>query len=285
MRFLDTQELHSDMALAVASLSGTVSTPHLKHRFFTLIPELQGVALDVSEDEYLTEFCGTSILGFLKQKEVFRPADLNPNNFFDAMRQAQISAQLTEANRLILDADANLHLLLNRLLATVAVFDIANKEIEGGSVSGCIGMVYLCPKEDWDVTFYAEMLVHEYVHNRLFLDDMVNGLFPDLSLLKHPEAQVTSTIRRTKREYDKSFHAACVSCALAYFYDKLGDQTKTEEFILPVEQTLRELEEVDKNLRGRGLEIITDHARGIRDSLCSFLQSNGLFKPLRNSRT
>ena len=261
------------MTLAVASLSNSVDTPRLKHRFLTLIHELQGVALAVSEDEYLMEFRGTSILEFLKQKEVFGPADLNANNFFDASRQAQISVQLAEADRLILNADANLHLLLNRLLATVAVFDIANKEIEGGSVSGCIGMVYLCPKEDWDTTFYAEMLVHEYVHNRLFLDDMVNGLFPDLSLLKHPDAQVTSTIRRTKREYDKSFHAACVSCMLAYFYDRLGDQAKVEEFIFPVEQTLRELDEVDRHLQGRGLNVITDHARTIRDSLYGFLRS------------
>lgn len=83
---------------------------------------------------------------------------------------------------------------------------------------------------------------------------------------------MTSSIRKTRREYDKSFHAACVSVTLARFYRAIGDNDrKVEAFLDPLTQTVNELNEVDARLLDRGTPIITEHARAIQHDLTKFV--------------
>lgn len=152
----------------------------LRTAFFSLVTRLQGLELPAGHATFSIDFHSASVLNYLKNQKVFTEVDLKPWSFFSDKDRAHVERCLLEANQLILDSDPILHGLVNKLIAAATPFDILNQKIEGGSVSGCIGMVYLCPKHDWKPTFYAEMLVHEYVHNRLFVDGMVNGIFPDL---------------------------------------------------------------------------------------------------------
>jgi hypothetical protein len=86
----------------------------------------------------------------------------------------------------------------------------------GGSVSNCIGWIWLSPAADWDEHEYLENLVHEYTHNVLFLEEMVHTLFSvDAEQMARPENQVVSAIRRVPRFFDQAYHAAAVAIVLA----------------------------------------------------------------------
>lgn len=272
IRYLDPAILHDNMVQAVGAFPDRTSARGTKVRFLDVATSLQGVRLKYVEDDYIVDFeCGP-VLDVLRHHKVLVRDDLKERSFFGADEAAAIKKHFSAANQLIERAAPHLLALIRRLIGTYAIYDIRNRDIEGGSVSGCIGMVYLCPDSSWDTEFLAEMMVHEYVHNALFLDDMVAGIFPDLLLLKDKEAQVTSSVRRTRREYDKSFHAACVSSALAYFYHQLGNSEKSRQFLDPLDLTVRELNEVDQRLLDRGDNVITDVARGIKKDLTDFMR-------------
>lgn len=88
----------------------------------------------------------------------------------------------------------------------------------GGSVSNAIGWVWLSPQADWVAHDYSENLIHEYTHNVLFLEEMVNTLFSvSASVMAQPENRVVSAIRRVPRFFDQTYHAAAVAIVLAEF--------------------------------------------------------------------
>ncbi len=88
----------------------------------------------------------------------------------------------------------------------------------GGSVSNAIGWIWLSPHADWTAGEYSENLIHEYTHNVLFLEEMVNTLFSvSASVMAEPENRVVSAIRRVPRFFDQTYHAAAVAIVLAEF--------------------------------------------------------------------
>ncbi|THH34534.1 aKG-HExxH-type peptide beta-hydroxylase [Neolewinella litorea] len=113
---------------------------------------------------------------------------------------------------------------------------------DGGSVSSRVGMIWLSPKEHWTDVNWADNLLHEFVHNCLFLEDMVNTIFPySASRMAEDDALVVSAIRRTKRGYDKSYHAAFVAYALVEFYEKLGRFDKAKSLLIPLFPSLNDM--------------------------------------------
>ncbi|WP_156897976.1 aKG-HExxH-type peptide beta-hydroxylase [Delftia sp. HK171] len=88
----------------------------------------------------------------------------------------------------------------------------------GGSVSNAIGWIWLSPQADWTIEEYSENIIHEYTHNVLFLEEMVNTLFSvSASVMAEPENRVVSAIRRVPRFFDQTYHAAAVAIVLAEF--------------------------------------------------------------------
>lgn len=88
-------------------------------------------------------------------------------------------------------------------------------EYSGGSVSSRIGWIWMSPQQGWDVSDYLENLIHEYVHNALFLEEMVHTLFSTSGAnMAAPENRIVSAIRRVPRYFDQAFHAAGVALVL-----------------------------------------------------------------------
>jgi hypothetical protein len=82
-----------------------------------------------------------------------------------------------------------------------------------------MGAIWLGLDPNDEISDYAALILHEYVHQCLFLEDMVRSIFiggkTDLAV---PDALVTSALRRTPRGYDKSFHSAFVAVTLSRLY-------------------------------------------------------------------
>ncbi|KPC70343.1 hypothetical protein ADL26_17745 [Thermoactinomyces vulgaris] len=118
-------------------------------------------------------------------------------------------------------------------------------------------------------------MYHEFIHNSLFLDDMVNTIFPDTEVLGTEDALVTSSILKWKRPLDRSFHSAAVAIALSHFYTMLGDTKKAQSYLPSVEQTVEELNSKTKYLGEQGVLTLNqmNHFLKARDyeSLSKFL--------------
>lgn len=134
-----------------------------------------------------------------------------------------------------------------------------DKEVGAASRSDCLGVTFLNPQPDWQLQDYAECILHESIHQSIFLDDMINAIYlcPPLEMARE-DALITSAIRKTKRPYDLSFHSACVSATIIDFNTKLGMSKN-----VPIQRhslliTLNELRLKEKYLTERGKKILSE---------------------------
>ncbi len=182
---------------------------------------------------------------------------------------------LNDAKTLLARRLPDLYSLMTQVVATVGIYRIPQRD--GGSVSSNIGFIWLSPKPDWTVEFCAEMLVHEFVHNVVFLEDMVRGIMPIPELLEQEEALTISAIRQTRRPYDKSFHSACVTVGIMYYYNMIGRMQNADLHLEPLKRTVEELCASEQNFRCKGQELLTDNGRRILDELSQFTREPDYF--------
>lgn len=129
----------------------------------------------------------------------------------------------------------------------------------GGTVSSRIGLIWLSPSKDWSDDEWLENLIHEFVHNALFLEDLVHCIFSTGSArLEEPDALATSAIRQVKRGYDKSYHSAFVSQAIVEYYLALGQAKKAASFIFPLVVCVEDLAKNTKLVSEHGKELLTN---------------------------
>jgi hypothetical protein len=127
--------------------------------------------------------------------------------------QAALCRTLNTLSQVFPATSASLHKVIRHVI-------FAGREgYTGGTVSNRIGLIWLAPKPEWTDYTWLENLVHEFVHNAIFVEDMVYRLLvAGGDRLEQPDALAISAIRQTKRGYDKAYHSAFVSYTLAEMY-------------------------------------------------------------------
>lgn len=271
MRFLNSNRVLSNMQLATNYLAGKqIVTKSLKEAFIEAMNIVQSTTIHTHSDDIFVEFDNPDLVNFLVEKTVFSPEDVADGAYLlQEGDRSHIYQNIQAAKSLIAQVDPNLHRLITTLIGSVAVYRIADRD--GGTVSCCIGLIWISPTQDWEVDYYAEMLVHEFVHNSVFVEDMVHGIMPNPELLEREEGLTTSVIRKTQRPYDKAFHSACVGAGIMYFYHAMGNDTKAEGYIPAMQRTIGELYKHDRVLHETGLEVLTDNGREIVSELQQFI--------------
>ncbi|MDQ3724897.1 MAG: HEXXH motif-containing putative peptide modification protein [Actinomycetota bacterium] len=174
-------------------------------------------------------------------KELLDSDPLPPEWRFEPADQERIHREASEALDEIAVLDPDLH---RNLQTVVAGFIFARRpKLEGGSISALTGPIWLDPADDWTIDTYVENMVHEYVHQCLFLDEMVNTIFAKFSIeeMSTPDALVTSTILKRRRPYDKAYHSAFVAHVIAQFYIVRGLEEKAREYLESTRSTADEL--------------------------------------------
>jgi hypothetical protein len=168
-----------------------------------------------------------------------------------------VEEKIAGALSLIREVDADTFGSINTLIGT---FLLARLEgFEGGSISSLIGAIWIALGPDRPVEDFAELIVHESVHNALFLEDMVHGVFVDgEARLGEEDALVTSAILRIPRGYDKAFHSAVVSVVLAELDQRLGRADKAASSLEPLLATLTGLREKADMLTDNGRRVLTE---------------------------
>lgn len=87
----------------------------------------------------------------------------------------------------------------------------------GGSVSSAPGVVWCAHRRDWSEEDIAEFLVHELVHNLIFIDERVHRHYIDPFVLSRDENCALSAVLGKRRPLDKAFHSAIVAYEICAF--------------------------------------------------------------------
>ncbi|UWE02250.1 aKG-HExxH-type peptide beta-hydroxylase [Laceyella sacchari] len=251
-----------------------ISEENRKRLFFDVINTLQSSSIPNKPNGIHMQFDNEALTNLIVKSTMLSPEDVaDGKHLFNDEEREMIQYKMEKALDLIKILHPNLHYLMTQLIGTLYFI---KKEGNGGdSVSSLIGLIWLNPQPDWTVIDYAECMYHEFIHNSLFLDDMVNTIFPDTEVLGTEDALVTSSILKWKRPLDRSFHSAAVAIALSHFYTMLGDTKKAQSYLPSVEQTVEELNSKTKYLGEQGVLTLNqmNHFLKARDyeSLSKFL--------------
>jgi hypothetical protein len=270
MRFLNTRRVLSNMKLTALCLNGVpASTLRLKSDFIRALNRSQSMLLESVPNDLYLEFDNPGLVNRLIERTVFSPLEVMDDvHLVQGNDRDELTNLLNEARTLLSSELPDLYFLMTQVVATVALYRIPRRD--GGSVSSNIGLIWLSPKPDWTVEYCAEMLVHEFVHNVVFLEDMVRGIMPTPELLERDEALSISAIRQTRRPYDKSFHSACVTVGIMYFYNMIGRTRDANKHFEPLKRTVEELCASEQRLRSLGQELLTNNGREILEELSRF---------------
>jgi hypothetical protein len=273
MRFLDGKRILSNIWAVTYHLTGQdYPLSRIKEPFIAALSRAQRSHLRTLERDVYIDFDDPQLVstcvrcGLLKQDEVDEQRHLLPHDLRKDYR-----AKITDALDLVNRLDPHLRVLIGQLIGSIACYRIPDSE--GGSVSSCVGFIYLSPRPEWPTTYYSELLVHEFVHNSVFLEDMVHNIFPNHQLWTDEDAMVTSAIRKTRRGYDKSYHSACVAIGLMYFHHLLGNEEAAVQHLEPLRRSIDELIESDQRLRSCGKVVLSDNGRTMLDDMQKFAET------------
>lgn len=283
MRFLDRRRVISNMRLAVTHLTGmSVPDLRLKEAFIDAMSAAQSTSIKSQADDLYLEFDNPDLVARLVERTVFSEREVaGQAHLLNSEERAQCFKTVEAAKDLLAKAAPDLYYLVTQVIGSVAAYKIPERD--GGSVSCCIGLIWLSPRPEWTAMHFAEMLVHEFIHNSVFLEDMVRGIMPTPSLLEHQDALSVSAIRRTRRPYDKAFHSACVAAGIMYYYMSIGRTADAEIHFDALRRTVVDLHDRDRALRARGLDLLTGNGRQLLDELRQFVTGGPNYQLLTNA--
>lgn len=275
MRFLNSQRVLSNVRIATAHLRGSPApAEELKQSFIAALNRAQSMNLRAITNNFYLEFENPELVRTLVDRTVFSVEETSNNaHLFSVSERQSVETLVEAAKRLLQMKGPELYNLMTQVIGTIAAYRIPQRD--GGSVSCCIGLIWLSPGPEWTIEYCAEMLVHEFIHNSVFLEDMVRGIMPTPALLEHEDALAISAIRQTRRPYDKAFHSACVAAGLMYFYHLIGKDVEANRYLIPLRQTIFDLTDRYNLLSSKGSQLLTENGRQLLAELSQFI-ANGV---------
>lgn len=244
-------------ATAVVDHVGTFRGIPLRNAFLKSVMSLQRHSLKAGIDsaEPLLSF-GASELSredSVAIAHLMSVRELPPDWRYSTEERQAITRSMTDGIELVRSADVR---YATNIRTFVGSFLFARGgSFLGGSVSDSIGTIWLAPPPNgWTPEKYGENVVHESIHQALFLDDLVRCIFPLSASEMEDRGRVTSAVLKRKRGYDKAFHSAYVALGIADYYRRLGLPWASE---LPaLRRTIDEL--LDPDLAG---SMLSSHGR------------------------
>jgi len=209
-------------------------------------------------DRPMVTFSNTRAVADFIGREAWNPADTDHNrHLFPSSQQANLVRLVEQAFTMISRVSDDLTELID---LTIGELFLARKEGHGGgSISSAVGLIWLNPGAKWDPWTTGENIVHEWIHNMLFLADMVDPVF-SASYLKLGEksSHVTSAILHRKRPFDRSYHSAAVAAGLVFLRDTAGDTQNADRLVAPALRTVKGLKDRQDLLTQSGVDLLEE---------------------------
>ena len=128
-----------------------------------------------------------------------------------------VAFEMDRGLELLRSYDSNQTDSVTSLIGCVFVAHV--KGLQSASSGRCLGAFALNPKSSWSSLDYASSLLHEAVHQALFLSHIAYRLYSRaIPKLAEDNALVMSPIRHVRRPFDAALHAACVLVELLHLY-------------------------------------------------------------------
>jgi hypothetical protein len=193
-----------------------------------------------------------------------------PDRLFPSHRRAPLHDLISSGLDSISAVSRELRELID--LTIGEIFLAQEDGSEGGTMSSAVGLIWLNPHAAWDPRKAGENIVHEWIHNMLFLADMVDPLFAvDYTGLSADSAHATSAILHRKRPFDRCYHSAAVAAGLVFYHTISGDRQKADALIEPTMKTVRELEDKPELMTPSGADLMQDVARFLQTRDCDHI--------------
>ncbi len=253
-------------ASAVSSYSNCLVETDLRGSFLTALNKIQPYKFHFDQDGTLPflNFGEESVHNPETLKHLLILEELPDNWKYLPQEIEQIKGHVRGAFQILKDLDPEVFSAFQVLIGTLVFGRKAH--YDGGSLSSLIGAIWVGLSPDQADLDYAELILHEFVHHALFLDDMVNRIFlVGEARLAQSDGLVQSAILKIRRGYDKAFHSAFVAFVLAQLYQKMGEPTKAQEFIEPLLITVSGLQANTKFLTTHGQAILKSLADALAE--------------------
>ncbi len=257
LQYLNATNIISNMESLITFYKNKTQNPKLtgdlKEDFFVALNSLQYAQIPNEKGKIKIQFQNEELCNRLIQMGAIpEEATKENNHIYTQTKQEEITDNINKALELLRILHPELNRLIKELIGTILCFDV--KGFGGGSASGVIGLIWFSPPSNWSIVDYAEALYHEFIHNSIFLEDMINGVLPKQEVCETEEALTTSAILKRKRPLDRAYHSAGVSIGLMHFYHMMNDNKKADSFLDSLKVTLSELETKKYLLRNRGVQ-------------------------------
>lgn len=102
---------------------------------------------------------------------------------------------------------------LKELIRTVVL--LRGHGLRSSSLPFTFGAIYLCPKSEWTIVDFADLLVHEAAHHSLEIKSSL------LRFLENPQEMAASPLRPDARPVDAVLHAVFVLLRVSYLMNAL----------------------------------------------------------------
>jgi HEXXH motif-containing protein len=193
----------------------------LRDRFLTALNRVQAqkYPFGVARDRPLYLFCSDEV-NPIHVRDLLVLSEVPRSWEYPVGEREQIAARTDAAWQLLADVDP----VLKRVLSAIAgaILFAKQEKYLGGSLSAHVGIIAFTPQDDWSTAEYAGHILHECVHQILFVHDMMFGMFDVRGgIMAEPEALVRSTILQRPRPYDRAFHSAFVAHAITRFWQRI----------------------------------------------------------------
>lgn len=257
MRFFDRLwVLDSVDSIATVAWSETPTAQQLRNRYISALGHLQPwTAIQWEPDGPAITFDNPKAMADFIRREAWERRRPIQERFFPIHQRTVLYDLVCNGLDAISAVNRDLRELIE--LTIGEIFLAQEGEFGGGSLSSAVGLIWLNPSVEWDRRRTGEYIVHEWIHNMLFLADMISPLFAvDYVGLSGESAHVTSAILKCKRPFDRCYHSAAVAAGLVFFRTISGDAKKADALIASAIRTVRELQEKPELMTRSGTDLI-----------------------------
>lgn len=127
--------------------------------------------------------------------------------------------EIKERELFVINALNNIRLINSELydifqICIDSIFFRSSIDAGGGSTSNAIGVIWVNNKFHWTLQDMTELLIHELVHNLVFIDELRHLHYHNYDLLHKEENFAKSAILNTERPIDKVLHSIIVAVEL-----------------------------------------------------------------------
>ena len=274
MRFFDRLwVLDSVDSVASATWHELATAAQLRSQYLSALSHLQSwTSIQWAPDGVAVTFDNPGAVADFIRREAWGQERPGQDRLFAEDQRAGLRDLIGSGLESISAVSRDLHELIE--LTIGEIFLARESGSEGGTMSSAVGLIWLNPRIDWGARKTGENIVHEWIHNMLFLADMVDPIFAvDYIGLSAESAHATSAILHRKRPFDRCYHSAAVAAGLVFFHTISGDKEEADALIEPTMRTVRELQGKPDLMTKSGSELLHEVARFLETRDCDHLMA------------